>query len=152
MLPVPPASMYHRVVASRAFLFTRRYVPSSARYAVIHSLNNVKSLYLHSPPSRSFSCSRPTFLNSLDTLSDDEEMFRESGTPLLLLNRQESGILIVVTVRRFANDVVAPKVREMDESETMDPEIIKGLFDQGVRLISLSDIACLIVTNLANGY
>jgi len=79
-------------------------------------------------------------------------MFRESGTPLPLLNRQEPGILIVVTVRRFANDVVSPKVREMDESETMDPEIIKGLFDQGVRLISLSEIACLIVANLANGY
>jgi len=88
----------------------------------------------------------------LDTLSDDEEMFRESGTPFPLLNRQEPGILIVVAVRRFANDVVAPKVREMDESETMDPGIIKGLFDQGVRLISLSDIACLIVANLANGY
>ena len=48
--------------------------------------------------------------------------------------------------------MVAPKVREMDENETMDPEIIKGLFEQGVRLISLSDIACLIVAITANGY
>ena len=46
-------------------------------------------------------------------------------------------MLIVVAVRRFANDVVAPKVREMDENEMMDPEIIKGLFEQGVRLIFL---------------
>lgn len=35
-------------------------------------------------------------------------------------------------VRRFASDVVAPKVREMDEKELMDPEVIKGLFEQGV--------------------
>jgi len=72
-------------------------------------------------------------LNSLDTLSDDEEMFRESGIPPPL-NHSELGMLIVVVVRRFANDVVSPKVREMDEKETMDPEIIKGLFEQGVRL------------------
>jgi hypothetical protein len=37
------------------------------------------------------------------------------------------------TVKRFAQDVVGPKVREMDENESMDPAIIKGLFDQGVR-------------------
>jgi hypothetical protein len=38
-----------------------------------------------------------------------------------------------VLVRRFATDVVGPKVREMDENEQMDPAIIKGLFEQGVR-------------------
>ena len=37
-------------------------------------------------------------------------------------------------VRRYANEVVAPKVREMDENEMMDPEIIKGLYEQGVRM------------------
>ncbi len=37
------------------------------------------------------------------------------------------------TVKRFAQDVVGPKVREMDENEGMDPAIIKGLFEQGVR-------------------
>lgn len=36
------------------------------------------------------------------------------------------------TVRKFSEEIVAPKVREMDESEKMDPEIIKGLFDNGV--------------------
>jgi hypothetical protein len=29
---------------------------------------------------------------------------------------------------------VEPKVREMDENEMMDPAIIQGLFEQGVRL------------------
>lgn len=36
-------------------------------------------------------------------------------------------------MRRFSQDVVAPKVREMDENEQMDPSIITGLFEQGVR-------------------
>jgi hypothetical protein len=38
-----------------------------------------------------------------------------------------------VAVQRFATDIVGPKVREMDENEQMDPSIIKGLFEQGVR-------------------
>ena len=36
-------------------------------------------------------------------------------------------------MRRFAQDVVGPKVREMDENEMMDPSVIKGLFEHGVR-------------------
>lgn len=42
------------------------------------------------------------------------------------------------SVRRFATDVVAPKVREMDERESMDPDIIKGLFEQGLMGIETS--------------
>ena len=38
----------------------------------------------------------------------------------------------ICSVRRFATEVVGPKVREMDENEMMDPEVIKGLFEQGV--------------------
>lgn len=41
-------------------------------------------------------------------------------------------------VRRFAMDVIAPKVREMDENENMDPSVIKGLFDQGLMGIETS--------------
>jgi alkylation response protein AidB-like acyl-CoA dehydrogenase len=36
------------------------------------------------------------------------------------------------TVRKFSEEVVAPRVRDMDEAEKMDPEVIKGLFDNGV--------------------
>lgn len=36
------------------------------------------------------------------------------------------------SVVRFAEEVVAPKVRDMDENEMMDPEVIRGLFDTGV--------------------
>jgi len=31
------------------------------------------------------------------------------------------------SVSKFANDVIAPKVREMDEKEAMDPSIVEGL-------------------------
>lgn len=36
------------------------------------------------------------------------------------------------SVRKFAEDVVGPKVMEMDEKEQMDPAVIKEMFDQGV--------------------
>ncbi len=61
----------------------------------------------------------PFGVNSLSKFSDEEEMLRD-------------------TVRRFAQDVVAPKVYEMDESETMDPAIIKGLFENGFMGIETS--------------
>lgn len=41
-------------------------------------------------------------------------------------------------VRRFAKEEVEPKVREMDENESMDPKIIQGLFEQGLMGIETS--------------
>ncbi|KAF9817652.1 hypothetical protein IEO21_03308 [Rhodonia placenta] len=58
-------------------------------------------------------------LNSLDAFTDEEQMLRES-------------------VARFAQDVIAPKVREMDEAEMMEPELIKALFEQGLMGIETS--------------
>lgn len=39
---------------------------------------------------------------------------------------------VYCAVKRFAVDVVEPKVREMDEQESMDRSVINGLFKQGV--------------------
>ena len=61
----------------------------------------------------------PFGINSLYKFSDEENMLRES-------------------VRRFAENVVKPKVEKMDETEKMDPEIIKGLFEQGLMAIETS--------------
>ena len=40
--------------------------------------------------------------------------------------------MLYILVSRFSAEVVGPKVREMDEKEMMDPEIIAGLYEQGV--------------------
>lgn len=34
---------------------------------------------------------------------------------------------------KFAADVMLPKVKNMDETGDMDPEIVRGLFENGVR-------------------
>lgn len=43
-------------------------------------------------------------------------------------------------VKKFADEVIQPRVREMDEKEIMDPELIQGLFDNGVSTISLGRV------------
>ena len=46
-------------------------------------------------------------------------------------------------VAKFATDVIAPKVKEMDESEKMHPAVLKGLFQNGVCTGSkLTDTLC----------
>lgn len=55
-----------------------------------------------------------TKLNSLNKFTDEEKMIKEA-------------------VKKFAADVIAPKVKEMDENEQMDPNIITSLFENGVK-------------------
>ncbi|KAF7294075.1 hypothetical protein MKEN_01454100 [Mycena kentingensis (nom. inval.)] len=72
-------------------------------------------------PARAFTSSRcaRSAIPSLDTFTEEETMLREA-------------------VKRFATDVVGPKVREMDENEMMDPAVIQGLFEQGLMGIETS--------------
>ena len=39
-----------------------------------------------------------------------------------------------MVVARFAREVVQPRVRDMDEAEVMDKEIINSMFENGVSL------------------
>lgn len=43
------------------------------------------------------------------------------------------------SVSKFANDVIAPKVREMDENEAMDPAVVEQLFEQGLMGIEIPE-------------
>lgn len=43
------------------------------------------------------------------------------------------------SVSKFANDVILPKVRDMDEAETMDPTIVEQLFEQGLMGIEIPE-------------
>ena len=43
------------------------------------------------------------------------------------------------TVSKFANEVILPKVREMDELETMDPAIVEQLFEQGLMGVEIPE-------------
>jgi alkylation response protein AidB-like acyl-CoA dehydrogenase len=55
-----------------------------------------------------------------------QEITREAiDTPLSLWNWTEEENMLRETVRRFAEDVVAPKARDMDENEVMDPVSVR---------------------------
>ncbi|KAJ2827198.1 hypothetical protein FBU31_003232 [Coemansia sp. 'formosensis'] len=56
---------------------------------------------------------------SLHTLSEDEQMMKDA-------------------VSRFAREVVQPHVSAMDEAETMEPSVIRGLFDAGLMGVETS--------------
>jgi alkylation response protein AidB-like acyl-CoA dehydrogenase len=52
-------------------------------------------------------------INDLHTFTEEEVMFREA-------------------VSKFSRDVVGPRVRDMDENELVEKDILQGLFDNGL--------------------
>jgi alkylation response protein AidB-like acyl-CoA dehydrogenase len=42
-------------------------------------------------------------------------------------------------VSKFAQEVILPKVREMDEEEKMDPAIVEQLFEQGLMGVEIPE-------------
>ncbi|POS75066.1 acyl-CoA dehydrogenase [Diaporthe helianthi] len=58
-------------------------------------------------------------------------------TPITHLSEVETAMQ--ESVSKFANDVILPKVRDMDEAEKMDPSIVEQLFEQGVMGIEIPE-------------
>jgi short-chain 2-methylacyl-CoA dehydrogenase len=42
-------------------------------------------------------------------------------------------------VAKFAQDAILPKVRDMDEAESMDPAVVEQLFEQGLMGIEIPE-------------
>jgi short/branched chain acyl-CoA dehydrogenase len=47
--------------------------------------------------------------------------------------------MMAESVRKFATDVIGPKVRDMDEAEAMDPTVVEQLFEQGLMGIEIPE-------------
>lgn len=62
----------------------------------------------------------------------DSDVDTTSLHPTPITHFSETEQMLCESVSKFANDVIAPKVREMDEAEKMDPQIIEQLFEQGL--------------------
>ena len=58
-------------------------------------------------------------------------------TPISHMSETES--MMAESVSKFAQEVILPKVREMDEAENMDPAIIEQLFEQGLMGIEIPE-------------
>jgi len=59
--------------------------------------------------------------------------------PTPISHMSETEMMMAESVSSFANAVIAPKVREMDEAERMDPEIIERCFEQGLMGIEIPE-------------
>ncbi|KAI8343500.1 acyl-CoA dehydrogenase/oxidase [Chlamydoabsidia padenii] len=53
-------------------------------------------------------------------------------SPTSLYNFTEEELMLKETVSRFAHDLILPKVQHMDETETMDKDLIKAMFENGL--------------------
>ncbi|GAA5822095.1 hypothetical protein JCM11251_004856 [Rhodosporidiobolus azoricus] len=62
----------------------------------------------------------------------------ESEQPTSLYTLTQEEIMLKEAVKKFADEVVVPRVEEMDENEKMDPAVIKALFEQGLMGIETS--------------
>lgn len=47
--------------------------------------------------------------------------------------------MMQASASKFAQEVIAPKVRAMDEAEAMDPEIVERVFEQGLMGIEIPE-------------
>ncbi|GAB4368167.1 MAG: acyl-CoA dehydrogenase [Acidobacteriota bacterium] len=61
----------------------------------------------------------------------------DQRAPLTLLTDDQE--MLVTEVRRFCDEVVSPRVREMDEKGQLDPAILEHLFEMGLMGIDVPD-------------
>ncbi|KAL1302802.1 hypothetical protein AAFC00_003143 [Neodothiora populina] len=59
--------------------------------------------------------------------------------PTPITHFSETETLMAEQVSRFAQDVILPKVRDMDEKEMMDPSIVEQCFEQGLMGIEVPE-------------
>ncbi|KAK2799261.1 hypothetical protein FQN50_008537 [Emmonsiellopsis sp. PD_5] len=85
-------------------------------------------------PSRTLQCAR-TF--SATPRRRDVDITSLTPTPISHFSETES--MMAESVSKFAQEQIGPKVREMDEAETMDPTVVEQLFEQGLMSIEIPE-------------
>lgn len=85
--------------------------------------------------------SRATATRALSTTAarrnDTIDISEIPPTPITHLSEVESAM--AETVNKFANEVILPRARDMDEAEAMDPAIVEQLFEQGLMSIEIPE-------------
>ncbi|KAJ8605675.1 hypothetical protein MRB53_041392 [Persea americana] len=73
----------------------------------------------------------------MTTTGEPQDLTDVPPTPITHLSETES--MMAESVSKFAAEVIAPRVREMDEAEKMDPEIIERCFEQGLMSVEIPE-------------
>lgn len=69
--------------------------------------------------------------------SEDVDLDGLQPTPIFHLNEIEQAMK--ESVEKFANETILPRVRDMDENEKMDPEVIEQCFEQGLMAVEIPE-------------
>ncbi|KAK4989641.1 hypothetical protein LTR50_003108 [Elasticomyces elasticus] len=85
---------------------------------------------------RPISSSTPTNAN-ITTEGEPWDLTDMIPTPITHFSETEH--MMAESVAKFANDVIRPKAREMDEKEVMDPAVIEQCFEQGLMGIEIPE-------------
>lgn len=100
--------------------------------ATLKSLSAVSRLSLRSSRAATLA-TRPAAGAAVQRkLFSTSRLARSEAPALPLLHFTEDEEMFRSAVAQFAQDVVGPKVREMDEAENMDPAVVRGMFDSGL--------------------
>ena len=70
-------------------------------------------------------------------MPEDVDVTSLSPTPITHFSETER--MLAESVSRWANEEVAPKVREMDEKEQMDPAVVEQMFEQGLMAFEIPE-------------
>ncbi|KAG9246561.1 acyl-CoA dehydrogenase-like protein [Calycina marina] len=73
------------------------------------------------------------------TARRSEAMDLSEIPPTPITHMTDTEAMMAESVNKFANDVILPKVREMDEKEMMDPSVVEQLFEQGLMGIEIPE-------------
>ncbi|EEQ89840.1 hypothetical protein RJZ56_002687 [Blastomyces dermatitidis] len=85
-------------------------------------------------PSRTFQCTR-----SFSATPRRRDVDLTSLTPTPITHLSETEAMMAESVAKFSQEQIGPKVREMDEAETMDPAIVEQLFEQGLMGVEIPE-------------
>ncbi|PGH11968.1 hypothetical protein AJ79_04555 [Helicocarpus griseus UAMH5409] len=85
-------------------------------------------------PLRTLQCARPF---SATPRRRDVDIASLTPTPITHLSETEA--MMAESVSKFAQEQIGPKVRDMDEAETMDATLIEQLFEQGLMSVEIPE-------------
>ncbi|KAL4956769.1 acyl-CoA dehydrogenase/oxidase [Aspergillus filifer] len=88
---------------------------------------------------RHLSCRLPQSTHAFSTTCRRREPDITGLTPTPITHFSETESLMAETVSKFAQEQIGPKVREMDEAETMDAALVEQLFEQGLMGIEIPE-------------
>ncbi|KAH8795094.1 acyl-CoA dehydrogenase-like protein [Hyaloscypha sp. PMI_1271] len=106
------------------------------RPAVQRATSTARPALRPARPSRMYQHARPLSA-SARRRNDTVDIGDIPPTPITHMSEIE--VAMADSVSKFANDVIAPKVREMDEKEAMDPSIVEQLFEQGLMGVEIPE-------------